>query len=130
MHRRHDFREFLAAAKFDADTAIAREPSSASQDEVPQSSQTRHSFSAASACDDEPGHFRETSSDQRGYGVVAQSEPVTDPGCDRDGVLKRAAEFHADNVVVGVDTKRTVAEFLLNTAEQVGTGRCDGDGSG
>ncbi len=127
VHAGDDFGELLAAAEFDADAAIARQAAGAGEDEVAESGESGHGFGAASAGDDEARHFGQAARDEGGDGVVAEAEAVADSGGDGDGVLQRAAEFHADHVVVGVDAEARVAEFLLHGAQQFGVLRGDGD---
>jgi hypothetical protein len=76
----------------------------------------------------EAGDLHEAAGDERGGGVVAEVEAGDDTGGERDDVLKRAAEFSADDVVVAVDAQRGGTEVVLQAlAERV---VCSGDGDG
>ena len=121
---------FLSAAEFDADAAIARQASGAGEHEVAEAGESGHGFGAASAGDDQAGHFGKAAGDEGGDGVVAEAEAVADSGGDGDDVFQRSAEFDADDIAVGVDAKTWVAEFLLHGAQEGGVLRGDGDGGG
>src|SRR5215469_11329227 len=113
VHSRDDFGKLLAASEFDADTAIAREASGASEDEVAEAGESGHSVGAASAANHQAGHFRQPAGDQGRNRIMSEAESIANPSRDGDDVLERTSEFHSDHVGVGIDTKTGVAELLL-----------------
>ncbi len=107
--------------------AITRQAAGTSQDQIAQSSQTGHGTGFSAACDHQPRHLRQSAGDQRGYGVVPQIKTGKDARSDGNNIFQGAPEFHADNIVVGVDTESRIAEFLLHRHCDIFIGRCDGD---
>ena len=61
---------------------------------------------------------------------MAESQSVAHSGRDGDDVFQRAAKFHSDHVVVGVDPEAGIAEFTLHGFRQPSVLRGDGDGGG
>ena len=118
VHAGDDLGQFLAAAEFDADAAVAREAAGASEDQVAESGESGHGFGAAAAGDDEASHLRKPARDQRGDGIVSQPKAVADSGGDGNDVLERASEFDADYIAIGVDAKAGIAELLLHGAQE------------
>ncbi|KAG1245678.1 hypothetical protein G6F65_021105 [Rhizopus arrhizus] len=64
--------------------------------------------------------------DERGAGVGAQLQAVSDAAGDRDHVLQRTAHFHADQVGAGVDAQRGAMEGGGGGLAQGGAGAGDG----
>ncbi len=114
VHTGDDFVELASLAEFDADGAIARQASGAGEHQIAHTGEAGHGFGTAAASDGQARDFGEAAGDERGDGVVAQTEPVADAGGDGDHVLQRAAEFDADDVVVGVDPEVGVTELALH----------------
>ena len=59
-------------------------------------------------------HLGQAAGDQRGPGVVAEPETVTDAGGDGDDVLDRPAQLDPDHIRVGVDPQAGAAEGRLH----------------
>ena len=105
VHGSDDLREFFAAAEFDANTAVAGETARAGEDEVAKTGESGHGFGAASAGDDEAGHFGEAPGNEGRCGIVSEAQAVADAGGDGNDIFQRAAEFDADDIVIGVDAE-------------------------
>ena len=70
----------------------------------------------------EPGDLDQPARDERGLGVVAETEAVDDAGRDRDHVLERARELDAERVGVRVDAEALRGQRALEAAgERVAT---------
>ena len=111
-----DVGQFAAFAQFNADAAVAREISGAGQNQIAQSGESGHGVEASAAGHDQARHFGETARDQRRHRIVAEAEAIANAGSDGDDVLQRAAQLHADHVVVGIDAKAGIVERLLHGA--------------
>ena len=118
VHVGDDLCEFAAFAEFDADGAVAGEAAGAGEDEIAEASEAGHGFSVAAAGKREASDLRKAASDERGDAVVTEAEAVAYAGGDGDDVLQCAAEFHADDIAVGVDAKARIAESLLHGARE------------
>ena len=69
--------------------------------------------------DSEAGHLGQATGHQQAPRVLAQPEPGDGAGRDRDDVLERPAELHADHVVVGVDAKARAGERPLRNLDDL-----------
>ncbi|CAM2148074.1 hypothetical protein PT2222_10387 [Paraburkholderia tropica] len=108
--RAEDVVERAPARQLLADGAVARQVAGGGKDEVAEARETRKGLRAAAERHAQTRHFRETARDERGACVQAEAESVRDAGGDGKHVLDRAAHFHADDVVAGIDAHRTVME--------------------
>src|SRR3954463_13134961 len=120
VHAGDDLVEFAAFAEFHADGPVAGKASGAGEDEVAHAGKSGHGFVTRTAGFGQAGDLGQSTGDERGDGVVAEPESVANAGGNGDYVLERAAEFHADDVVVGVNAKGVVAEFALHQRGKVG----------
>ena len=102
--------------QFHADAAIAAECSGRGEDQVAQAGQAGQRVATAAQGDRQARHFGQAARDQRGDGVGAEAQPGAHAGGDGDHVFHRAAEFDADDVVVGVEAKRRPGELFLHAA--------------
>ena len=116
------------AAQFDAYAAIARESAGAGEHQVAQAGEPGHGFLAAAAGHSQARDLSQAAGDESGNGIVAESQPVAHAGRDGDYVFQRAAEFHSDHIVVGVEPEAGIAEFALHRFRQLGILRGHGDG--
>ncbi len=107
-----------SAAQFDAHATIAGESAGAGQHQIAQARKASHSFGFAATGHHQPSHLRQTARDQGRNGIVSQAQARTDAGGDGDDVFQRSAEFDADGVVIGVNAKAGIAEFMLHAARQ------------
>ncbi len=62
--------------------------------------------------DAEARHLHQAARDQRNAGVGAEAQAVGDAGADRQHVLHRAADFHADDVARGVGAEVVAGQAL------------------
>src|SRR5882757_5806373 len=100
-----DVGQLAAASELDADGAVAREGAGAGEDEVADAGEAGKGLAAASAGYGETSHLGDAARDEGGGGVVAEVEAVGDAGGESDDVLQGTTEFHAGDVVVGVDAE-------------------------
>src|SRR5580704_1454986 len=128
VHARNDVRQFTTTAEFNTNTAIAGQSSRAGQHQISQAGQSSHGFWLPAAGYHQARHLRQAAGDERRNRVMAQSQPVANSGSDRDGILQRASQFHADHVVVGINPKLRIAELILHGFGQPIVRRSDGDG--
>jgi hypothetical protein len=71
------------------------------------------------------GDLVQSASQQRGAGIHAQPEAITDAGGDCHDVLYRATDFSADDVIAGVDAQAWTAQIFGTTEREAGIGRRD-----
>src|SRR5580698_154625 len=128
VHACNDVGQFTTPTELYTDAAITRQSSGAGQYQVTQPGESGHGLRLAAAGHNQAGHFRQAAGDQRRNRIMAQTQAVTNPSRDRDGILQRPSEFHANDVAVGVNPKLWVAEALLHRFRQTIVRRCDGDG--
>src|SRR5579863_7199713 len=96
--------------------AIARQAAGTGEHEIAEAGESSHGFGLASAGHREARHFCQPARDESGYGVVAEAKPGADSGGNGDYIFQRTAEFHTDNVSVGVNPKAGIAELHLHDA--------------
>ena len=130
VHSLNDFGKPLAATEFDADAAVAGKASGAGEDEIAEAGESGHSFGVSSAGDNQAGHFRQPARDQGCHRVVPEAEAIADTCGNRDDIFQGTTEFYSDNITVGVDAERGVAECLLDAVQKLFVLRCDGDRGG
>ena len=89
----------------DAQRAIPAQRAGARQHEIADPGEPRERGGARAERHAEASHFGQSTRDEGGARVVAQTDPLDDARRDRHHVLQRAAELHTDNVTLRVDTK-------------------------
>src|SRR6266540_499860 len=112
-----------------AGTAVAAEPAPAGDDQVAHPGEPGERLRASTAGRRQARHLRQPARDQRGLGVVAETEPVHGSGGERDHVLRRRAELDTDQVGVDVDAEDQRVDLVLEPdRELLVLGRDDGRG--
>ena len=87
----------------EADSPIAAEISGTREDEIAESGQSGKRVALGAKRHREPRQFGKAASNQRGQRVVTESKAFDDTGGNRNDVLERAAEFHADDIAAPVE---------------------------
>ena len=100
----------------------------AGQHQVPHSGKTGHRFRSASAGYNQPRHFHQAARHHRRDRIETQSHTGTYPCRDGDHVLDRPTQFNADDIGIGIETKRGTGEFGLYDPVDgwIGTGHHNG----
>ena len=102
----HVVGERRALAQRQAQRAVARQRAVAGQHQVAEAAQARQRLELGAHRLAEPRHLGEAARDQRCGGVVAEAAALDDAGGDRQHVLDRAAQRHAQHVVRPVGPER------------------------
>ena len=88
-----------------ADRAVAAQRAGAREHEVAQPGEAGERRRLRAERDAEPRHLGEAARDERRARVEAEPDALDDAGRDGHDVLERAAQLHADDVVVRVDAE-------------------------
>ncbi|OIQ82860.1 hypothetical protein GALL_353600 [mine drainage metagenome] len=115
-----DVGQRLAGGQLQPDAPVARQLAGAGQHQIAQSAQAGEGLALRAQRQAEPGHFGEPAGDQRGARVVTLLEAVADAASDRQHVLHRAADGHADLIVAGVDAHAVAVQRVHAGAQQRG----------
>ena len=102
----------------------------AGEHQVPQAGKSGQRFPAASASHRQAGDLGDSAGDDGRRAVVPQAQAGGDAGGNRDDVLERATQFHADHIIIGIDPQAGRAEFLLQPVGDRAFGGGDGDRRG
>jgi hypothetical protein len=100
-----DVGQRLAFGQQQADATIARQVAGAGQHQVAHAGQAHEGFAPGAERFAEAGNLDQAARDQRGAGVVAETEAVADAGGDGQHVLHRTADLGADQVFIGIDAQ-------------------------
>ena len=125
-----NLRQLAALAQFDADHAVARERAGAGEHQIAQAGESGKRFCLAAAGHGEARNLGDAPGDEASSGVVPKAQAGDDTGGDGNDVLERAAEFDADDVVIGVEAECRARELPLEVVGHVCAGAGDGDGGG
>ena len=63
-------------------------------------------------------HFHDTACQQRGLSIVAEPQPVTDSGCDRDHILQCPGQLDTDDIRSALETVRSRTASAPDLAER------------
>src|SRR5262249_44376204 len=111
--------QLFASRQALAHHAVTAMAAHAGGDEIAQPRETEEGRSLRAQGDAEARHLHLAARKKRRFGVVPQAQAIAYSGCDANHVLERAAQFHANEVAVGVNAKPIGGGALLNPAGQV-----------
>jgi len=113
-----DRRGALTLRERHTELSVAREAAGAGQHQIAEPGQACERPGGGPEGDREPRHLGEPACDERGPRVLAEAEPVGDPGRDGHDVLQRPARLDADDVPVRVEPELARAETALEQGGQ------------
>src|SRR3989449_6614109 len=113
-----DRRRALTLGERHAELPVARQAPRAGQHEVAESGQAGERPGGGPEGHREARHLGEPACDERRARVLAEPEPVGDPGRDGHDVLQRAARLDADDVPVRVEPELARAQTALEQGGQ------------
>ena len=99
-------RQRLPLGQCQAHLAIARQVPGSGQYQVAQATQSHKGLCARAQGNTQACHFGQATGDQRGTGIQAQRKAVTQTGRDGQNVFNGTTDFHACNVIIGIDPQR------------------------
>ena len=113
LHLRKDVGQCAPPAQFKSDVPIAAEFPGTSQDQVTEAGETTGGLEFSAQGDDQTGHFRKTTRDERSERVVAETKPLASPRRNGHHILCGSGKLHTQNIFVAVETEIRSREFLL-----------------
>src|SRR5438093_393737 len=88
-----------------ADVPMAAEVAGAREHQIAETAQAGERFASAASRARQARQLGEAARDERRQRVVSESQTFDDAGGDRDDVLERAANLHADHILDTIESK-------------------------
>ena len=103
-----------ATAERHSDLAVAAQASGTCQHQVTEAAQSGQRVTASAFGKRKPRDLGKPAGDQRRERVLTQTQPLRHAGRNRDHVLQRAADLHAGDVVVDIQSESLATKVLLH----------------
>ena len=120
----------MTFAEFDSHKAIAAKRARASEHQIAQTCETTERLRPRPQRHGQTRHFRQAARDQCRESVRSETQPLTRPGGNSHHIFHSACELHAQNVVVGIETKVWASKLFLQLGSESSIPRSQNDSRG